>query len=203
MSLKLSLAHSPQAKGRVERVNKTLQNRLIKEMRLRGISSMKEGNAFLEDFMLDFNARFSVEPAQSENKHRSLSLDEQERLPLILSIKEARTVSRNLTVQFNNQHYQLDLKHKGHRIKQDGVLVCKLLNNEIVITDTEGRLLPYTAISKPIKAPTVCGTKELNEHITAIYAKPTSNHPWRKVHSSVHQQHYRSYAQELTRRRAI
>ena len=197
------LAHSIEAQGRVNRANKTLQNRLIKEMRLRDLASMEAGNAFLEEFIVDFNARFSIQPAHSGNKHRPLSADEQERLLLILSKKEHRTVSKNLTVQVDKKYYQLDLNNQGHRIQQQGVLVCTMLQGEIIITDCEERILSYTPTSKPLKAPVACGSKDLNEQFSTIKHKPSHNHPWRSFHAALHQQHYRSYAQKLFPRRAI
>jgi hypothetical protein len=67
-------ANTPQAKGRVERVNETLQDRLVKEMRLRGISDMEEGNAYLPEFIEVFNRRFAVVPRSEHDAHRPLLL---------------------------------------------------------------------------------------------------------------------------------
>jgi hypothetical protein len=69
-------ANSPQAKGRVERVNKTLQDRLVYELRLRGISTMEAGNAFLPEFMADYNRRFGHSPKNAHDAHRPLRGDE-------------------------------------------------------------------------------------------------------------------------------
>ena len=68
-------ARSPQAKGRVERANQTLQDRLVKEMRLRGICGMAAGNAYLPEFMADFNRRFAVAPRNAEDAHREVPHD--------------------------------------------------------------------------------------------------------------------------------
>ena len=68
-------AHSPQAKGRVERANRTLQDRLVKEMRLRGIDGMEAGNAYLGEFMADFNRRFAVAPRNPQDAHREVLHD--------------------------------------------------------------------------------------------------------------------------------
>ena len=65
-------AGSPQAKGRVERANRTLQDRLVKEMRLRGIDGMAAGNAYLPEFMADFNGRFAVAPRDPADAHRKV-----------------------------------------------------------------------------------------------------------------------------------
>ena len=98
LNVTIICANTPQAKGRVERVNLTLQERLVKEMRLRGISSMEEGHAYLPDFMEDFNRRFAVTPRSQHDAHRPLFL--QDKLDPILSWQETRTLSKNLSVQF-------------------------------------------------------------------------------------------------------
>src|SRR5215217_5266419 len=70
LSIELICAHSPQAKGRVERANQTLQDRLTKELRLRAISSMGEANAYLPEFITEYNARFAVVARSAEDAHR-------------------------------------------------------------------------------------------------------------------------------------
>jgi hypothetical protein len=72
LDIEVICANTPQAKGRVERVNQVLQDRLVKEMRLRGISSMAEGNAYAAEFITKFNRRFAVVPRESEDAHRPL-----------------------------------------------------------------------------------------------------------------------------------
>ncbi|MGE9805767.1 integrase core domain-containing protein, partial [Escherichia coli] len=73
IGVELICANSPQAKGRVERANKTLQDRLIKEMRLEGINSIEEANAWLESFVSDFNQRFARAPRYPKNLHRPIT----------------------------------------------------------------------------------------------------------------------------------
>jgi transposase len=105
LQIEIILANSPQAKGRVERANSTLQDRLIKEMRLKNICSMEEGNAFLEPFMRDYNARFAVEAAEKEDAHRPLTTHQLTTLDTILAVQETRKVSKNLEFmleQFDN-----------------------------------------------------------------------------------------------------
>ena len=89
-------AHSPQAKGRVERANQTLQDRLVKEMRLRGICDMAAGNVYLPEFMADFNQRFAVAPRNSVDAHREVLHDAAE-LDLILCEHHVRKLTKNLT----------------------------------------------------------------------------------------------------------
>jgi len=97
LDIELICAHSPQAKGRVERANQTLQDRLTKELRLRGLSSLEAANAYLPEFMAAYNARFAVAPRAAESAHRPLSKGED--LERILPLCERRTLSKNLTLQ--------------------------------------------------------------------------------------------------------
>jgi transposase len=98
LDIQVICANSPQAKGRVERVIQTLQDRLPKEMRLRGISNRTEGNAYLPAFLQDFNARFGEAPRSDVDLHRPLT--SQYDLESILTWQETRTLSKNLTLQF-------------------------------------------------------------------------------------------------------
>ena len=97
-------ALTPQAKGRVERANQTLQDRLIKEMRLRNISSTEVAQAFLPTFMLTWNARFAVEPRDKAPAHRpwTKTVDE---LDLALARREERTLSKALTFSYGGTKY--------------------------------------------------------------------------------------------------
>ncbi|MEE9389889.1 MAG: ISNCY family transposase [Candidatus Aminicenantaceae bacterium] len=101
-------AHSPQAKGRVERMNATLQDRLIKEMRLKNISSIEEGNAFLsEEYIEIFNTQFSVIPASDTDLHRPLRDEVSRQLSSFFSIQSERKVQNDFTLSFKNQFFQL------------------------------------------------------------------------------------------------
>ncbi len=99
------LCKHPQAKGCVERVNLTLQDRLVKEMRLLGISSMEEGNAFMSANMEDFNSRFALAPRSNSDTNRPLLL--KDNLEQIFTWQETRTLSKNLTIQFRRVVYQI------------------------------------------------------------------------------------------------
>ena len=72
LDIQIICTNSPQAKGRVERVNQTLQDRLVKELRLQGISNAERANAYAPQFMADFNRRFSLPPADPQDAHRPL-----------------------------------------------------------------------------------------------------------------------------------
>jgi len=99
------LAHSPEAKGRVERANGTFQDRLVTELRLSGASALMEANLVLWDFLPRFNERFGVPAAQPGQAYRSISLELD--LEGILCIKERRRVARDNTVQYRQRNLQL------------------------------------------------------------------------------------------------
>jgi hypothetical protein len=103
LEIELLCAHSPQAKGRVERANQTLQDRLVKEMRLRAISSAAEANAYLPEFIRDYNRRFAVSSRSAEDAHRPLSATQD--LTRILSWCETRVLSKNLTLSYDGRVY--------------------------------------------------------------------------------------------------
>ena len=105
LDIQIIYANTPQAQGRVERANQTLQDRLPKEMRLLNICSRKDGNACLPEFIANFNKRFAEEPRSLVDLHRWLTA--QDDLARILTRQEARIISKNLTVQFENIVYQI------------------------------------------------------------------------------------------------
>ena len=106
LNIDIICANTSQAKGRVERANKTLQDRLVKELRLRDISTLSAANEYAPEFMKAFNQRFSREPRQSENIHRPLEADLA--LDEVFCWREERTVSKSLTVQYDKVIYLLD-----------------------------------------------------------------------------------------------
>jgi hypothetical protein len=99
-------ANSSQTKGRAERANLTLQDRLVKELRLRKIDTKEAANAYAPHFIADFNERFGKVPRSAYNAHRPLRADEN--LDLILTCRVSRCVSATLTVQYDRVMYLLD-----------------------------------------------------------------------------------------------
>ena len=118
-------AHSPEAKGRVENVFYTLQDRLIKELRLQNISSVKEANEFLEkEFLPKFNAKFMVEARSKANLHKKLNELEKRKLDSIFSRQNTRVVRNDFTICHNTEQYQLE--------KVQPVTICK---RDVVIAE--------------------------------------------------------------------
>lgn len=141
LDIELICAHSPQAKGRVERANQTLQDRLTKELRLRGISSLEQANAYLPEFIAAYNARFAVAPRVAESAHRSLGKGED--LERILTLCERRTLSKNLTLSYNNVIYQIKTNRAAYTMRGAHVEVREKSNGEITI-EYKQRALEYT-----------------------------------------------------------
>ncbi|WP_106797764.1 ISNCY family transposase [Rhizobium sp. H4] len=106
LNIEILCANSSQAKGRVERMNRTLQDRLVKELRLAGICDMEAGNTFLPGFMEDYNARFAIVPARSDDLHRPMNLAPG-RLAEILCKREQRYVGAQLTFSFERKRIML------------------------------------------------------------------------------------------------
>ena len=106
LGIEVICAHSPEAKGRVERANQTLQDRLVKEMRLLGISDIETANAYLPTYIKDHNKRFSVDSKSSENAHRK-ELPTDKEMNLIFSYQKERTLSKNLETSYDNVIYQI------------------------------------------------------------------------------------------------
>jgi len=101
-------AHSPQAKWRVERWNKTLQDRLVKELRLRGIDNIEDGNKYLqEEFIPEFNKRFPIEAANDIDLHKELTEEETKEFDWIFSKHKTRVINNDYTIIYKNRYYQL------------------------------------------------------------------------------------------------
>ncbi|PDT17679.1 ISNCY family transposase [Rhizobium sp. J15] len=107
LNIEILCANSSQAKGRVERMNRTLQDRLVKELRLAGIDDMEAGNAFLPGFMEHHNARFALVPARAGDLHRPMNLAP-DRLKEILCKREQRYVGAQLTFSFERKRIMLE-----------------------------------------------------------------------------------------------
>jgi transposase len=176
LDIQIICANTPQAKGRIERANQTLQDRLVKELRLRGISDLETANAFLPEFRKDYNRRFAVQPRSTHDAHRPLLKSDQ--LDLILTHQETRTLSKNLTIQFKHVIYQIQSKRPGYALRNAKVTVCENAKGEITIL-YKNKPLSYTIYHKPPPQAEVVDTKSLNRHLDPP-KPPAENHPWRR-----------------------
>jgi len=177
LDIELICANSPQAKGRVERANGTLQDRLIKELRERDIRSIEEGNKVLDGYAEVHNKKFAIEPACQENAHRPmLPSHDTERL---FMLKEERTLSKELSFRYKNQIYQIDSK-EVHRLRGKKIKVFES-NGEVRMVLHGERPLKYHKWKEQLYEPArVLDVKELE----TIWPdkkpkKPSKHHPWK------------------------
>jgi transposase len=133
-------ANSSSAKGRVERAHLTLQDRLVKEMRLRGISTVDEANAWAPSFMAVYNTRFAKPPKSYFDAHRPLRQDEN--LDLLMTWRETRRVTKSLTVQYDRVMYLLDDTPENRKLIHRYIDVWEYPDGRIEIR-ADGQALPY------------------------------------------------------------
>jgi transposase len=175
---KLIFANSPQAKGRVERMNQTLQDRLVKELKLKNITTIEKANEFLEEYIPKFNSKFAVVPDKQANLHKEISATIKQKLPQIFSIQNQRVVMNDYTIRFENQYFQLNQEQPTTVYKKDAVIIEKHLDGEIKINLKE-RYLNYTVLPERPK-------KEIDVKLPALTIRkqsewiPPIDHPWRK-----------------------
>lgn len=177
LGIEIICANTPQAKGRVERMNLTLQDRLVKELRLNNISDIHSANAFAPAFIADYNSKFSVQPRSEHDAHRPLLLSDAE-LDLIFSLQETRTLSKNLTIQYKKILYQIQTKRPTYALRKAQVSVCEQPDGEIVIL-YKGKPLDYSVFHKQQRQAEVVQSKHINSRIDKQPPRPAANHPWR------------------------
>jgi hypothetical protein len=180
LSVEVIHAHSPQAKGRVERLFGIFQDRLIKEMRLAGIHTRGQANRFLGRYLLAYNRRFSVQPKQRADLHRPVptGID----LESIFSVREKRVVRKDFTIAYHCGLYQIEEPPPGVSMKS--VVVEQRLDGRMYFI-SNGRQLKYKKI--PTRPPRAKEQKSPGRKKRYI---PPPDHPWRKLHINpqIHQQ---------------
>jgi hypothetical protein len=168
LGVELIAAHSPQAKGRVERLFKTFQDRVIKEMRLADVSTLDAANQFLRGYLPIYNQRFAVQPAQAADLHRPRPT--QRELNRILCLKTTRCLRRDWTVAHHGQLYQV-----RSNVRATHVIVEDRVDGTMWMT-SNGRPLTYQAIvAHPRRVPPPPKIARQQRTVT-----PTRAHPWRK-----------------------
>lgn len=176
LDIQIICASTPQAKGRIERLFQTLQDRLVKELRLRGISDMETANAYLPEFCQDFNRRFAVQPRSSHDAHRPML--KTENLDLILTHQKTGTLSKNLTVQYNKTIFQIQTERPGYALRNAQVTLCENAQGAVTILYNH-KPLAYTIFQKPIRQAEIADPKTLDRHIRTP-KPPAPDHPWRR-----------------------
>ena len=168
------------------RALKTLQDRLVKEMRLRSIRSIESANAFLPQFIDDYNRRFEVPAHHPDNAHREV-LHRPEALTLILCRHHRRKLSKNLTIAFRNTEYQLQGYGKGYRRRGATITVCEDFNGAVTLLH-QGKVLAYRSFQQGPAAVMLADEKTVRNRVEqAVHRpqqstwKPAPGHPWRHL----------------------
>lgn len=191
LEIELLCANTPQAKGRVERVHQTLQDRLVKELRLRGISDQASANAYLPEFRADYNRRFAVAARDAEDAHRPLRARDD--LARILALRELRTLSKNLTLSADVVHrnnrvlYQIHNRRPSYALRHAKVEVRERWDGTLQIL-YQDKPLEYSVYREPPRQAELFSRKELDAELDQrAHTKkkrqpyvPPMNHPWRK-----------------------
>lgn len=166
LGVKVIHAYSPQAKGRVERLFGTFQDRVIKEMRLAGVNNHEEGNKFLALYLPKYNRRFAVAPAKEADLHQPFK-DKQE-LDRILSVRNKRALRNDFTITHDKKLYQIK-----DNIRAKTVIVEDRTDGSMHVIHN-GQRLRYKEITvRPIKA-----AKEPTLVLAKKGVKPAADHPW-------------------------
>lgn len=171
LEIELILALSPQAKGRVERLFGTLQDRLIKEMRVAAIASLEEANRFLREVFIPFwNRRFTVQAAEATDAHRTLP--EGVDLNVLFAETETRSLREDFTFRHRNQHWQIEVSESKDLRPKQKVTVERRLDGSIHYRCGDRYITPvrYAAPSPPPRKPPPPPPRR----------RPPADHPWRK-----------------------
>lgn len=177
LGVKIIFAHSPQAKGRIERLFETLQDRLVKEMRLAGIRTLNDANAFLQGYLPKHNARFAIKPLRKTSLHhpvpKKLNLDE------VFCVKEYRTISNGYTFHWRNRIFLI--KNPSITMKKQRVCIMEYFGGRITLK-LKNRYLAFEEVThKDIQA--IARDQKVARKLikkARVYYPPPKNHPWRR-----------------------
>lgn len=171
-------ANSPQAKGRVERANGVLQDRLVKALRLAGIDSIAAANAWLPGFVARHNARFAVAPFDPRDAHVPYASSADGPLRQILAKHYPRKLSKTLTCQFHSTLLQVQPGSAPHRLRHATVNVIEHFDGRCEV-HWRDVVLPHTAVQQNRAAPVEQGRKEVTVRRSSNGHPPPPNHPWK------------------------
>jgi hypothetical protein len=173
LNVELILANSPQAKGRVERMNGTLQDRLVKEMRLEEISDIASANAFLEKhFLPALNRKFAIKAKDQTDVHRSMPAGK--KLDEVLSFQEKRTVSNDWCVMWRNRIFQLDRRHEAMALAGREGTVREKLEGTIQLLSQGHKLHCKELKQRPPRTRAKAPVKNNQKW------NPGADHPWNR-----------------------
>lgn len=173
LGVELILANSPQAKGRVERMNGALQDRLVKALRLEGINDMATANTYLsQTYLPAHNRKFQVAAASPADAHQAVPRGLNE----ILSWEEERVVQRDWTVAHGGQWYQLDKRHEALSLAGRKVIVRRLRDGIVQLVRGVEKLKWRALAARPVRPK---AKRETVTRATGMKSKPAAKHPWR------------------------
>jgi transposase len=185
LGIELIAASSPQAKGRVERVHGTHQDRLTKKLRRQGITTHAEANAYLEaEYLPEHNRRFARGAARPEDYHRGAPCAS--KLERIFRLESQRAISDDWVVRYDNRFFQLDPRSRNYAPARGQVTVCEWPHGDVDI-EYRGRAVPWREIPAPAppRVPEVRPASERGRVPTSQIAKrkwvPPADHPWRQA----------------------
>jgi hypothetical protein len=180
-------ALTPQAKGRVERLFQTLQDRLVKALRLSGINDLAAANAFLPGYLTGHNTRFAVMPDDAEDAHTPCRGDPV-KLARICAIHPRRKLSKDLVLSFNRQRYILQtVSQPRYALRGETVTVVAYPEPRIELLHGE-EILPFKVFDPAPAVHTTVDDKTLNVRVDEVLkqrrwpekSRPATNHPWRR-----------------------
>jgi transposase len=176
LGIAILTAHSPQAKGRVERKHGVFQDRFLKELALQDITTIAGANVLLQEgFVEDLNRRFAVPPADPADAHRPLAKGEN--LAAILCREKSRTVSNDFTVRYEGRWYQITRDNRSLPKPRFRVTVRTLLDGTLELW-LDGRRLAFEAIPIPTQGVAAIASPP-NPRPRPAPPIPGTNHPWR------------------------
>lgn len=174
LGIEIIAAHSPQAKGRVERNHGTHQDRLVKKLRRKKTANYEAANAFMVEYLAEHNERFAHEPAEAADYHGKAPSARD--LKQIFRLKHERTISNDWVVQHDTRLYQLERQSQNYAPVKAKVTVYESQDGTLEI-EYRGRPLAYREIAaRPERKPTIAAKARQPNHGTT----PAPNHPWKQ-----------------------
>jgi len=187
LGIELINAHSPQAKGRVERMHGTHQDRLVKKLRRKQVSSREQANVYLErEYLPEHNQRFAREATKPEDYHRRAPVAAE--LDRIFRLETERTISDDWVVRYNNRYLQVQAQSRNYAPARSKVLVCEGRHGKIGV-EYRGRELSWKEIAAPVRPAAAAGPRgklratRPGGMLPAVARQkwiPPADHPWKR-----------------------
>ena len=180
LGIEIIAAHSPQAKGRVERVHGTHQDRLVKKLRRRATETYQAANVYLErEYLPEHNGRFARVAAGAEDYHRRAPRAAE--LDRIFRLESERVVSEDWVVRYDNRYFQLEPQNRHYPPARSKVLVCEGRDGSVSM-EYRGRALGWKEIAAPVKPRPKGEAVSVRPVLATVKRKrvPAADHPWRQ-----------------------